>query len=342
MTRTDIPSASAGSSASATADICEGTEKRDGTAHAAAPGGQVPLDWDYEAGEGGAAIKIKAIDVKKTFAARGNGKNGSSGGTAALGGLNLAISRGEFHVILGPSGCGKSTFLDLVAGLSKATEGAVLIDGVPVSGPGPDRAVVFQQYALLPWKTALGNVEFALENLEPDKKKRQETASRYLGLVGLEGFFGHYPHELSGGMKQRVAIARALAIGPDILLMDEPFAAVDAQTREILQRDLLRIAAETGKTVLFITHSIDEAVFLADRVSVMTARPGTIKSVVPVPLTREERLHDDVKVSDPYIRTRHRLWELLKEEAIKAQGLTSEIPAKAPGLDPGIKVSAGD
>ncbi|MDR3283154.1 MAG: ABC transporter ATP-binding protein [Candidatus Methanoplasma sp.] len=264
-------------------------------------------------------VKIEAIDVRKTFSARGNGrKKDNSPSTEALGGLNLSISRGEFHVILGPSGCGKSTFLDLVAGLTKATGGSILIDGAPVTGPGTDRATVFQQYALLPWKTALGNVTFALENLEKNSAKRKETAAKYLDLVGLSDFHGHYPFELSGGMKQRVAIARALAVGPEVLLMDEPFAAVDALTRETLQRDLLRIAQETGKTVLFITHSIDEAVFLADRVSVMTARPGVIQEIVPVPLSRGDRLSGDFKVSEAYISTRHRLWELLNIEAAKA------------------------
>ena len=167
--------------------------------------------------------KIEAVDVTKSFTSRGNGKNGSNGNpaeTQALGGVNLTIRTGEFHVILGPSGCGKSTFLDLVAGLSKPTSGEIRIDGKPVTGPGTDRAVVFQQYALLPWRTALGNVEFGLEEIQPDRNERVRTATNFLSLVGLNGFQDHYPHELSGGMKQRVAIARALALHPDILLMD--------------------------------------------------------------------------------------------------------------------------
>jgi NitT/TauT family transport system ATP-binding protein len=270
--------------------------------------------------------KIIAMNLKKSFVSKGNGKHGRKGNhveTEALGGVDLAIVKGEFHVILGPSGCGKSTFLDLVAGLSKPTSGELLIDKKPIAGPGPDRAVVFQQYALLPWRTALGNVSFGLENLIPDKATREKDALEYLSLVGLKGFENHYPHELSGGMKQRVAIARALAVKPDILLMDEPFAAVDAQTRELLQYDLLRLATETNKTVLFITHSIDEAVFLADRVSVMTARPGKIKKVVYVPILRSERLEsDDIKATPQYVKTRHELWELLKEEVNKAQEIT--------------------
>ena len=266
--------------------------------------------------------KIEAVDVKKSFTSRGNGRSGNAknpSDTEALGGVNLTIGKGEFHVILGPSGCGKSTFLDLVAGLTAPSSGEIRIDGKPVTGPGTDRAVVFQQYALLPWRTALGNVEFGLENAKPDRNERVRTATNFLSLVGLNGFQDHYPHELSGGMKQRVAIARALALHPEILLMDEPFAAVDAQTREILQLDLLRIAVQTEKTVLFITHSLDEAVLLADRVSVMTARPGRVKQIVEVPLTRAERLDEDVKVSDVYVKTRHYLWTLLKEEVIRSQ-----------------------
>jgi NitT/TauT family transport system ATP-binding protein len=264
--------------------------------------------------------KIEAVKVKKAFA-KNNGKksNGDhSGETEALGGVDLTIKQGEFHVILGPSGCGKSTFLDLIAGLSRPSGGEILIDGKPVEGPGLDRAIVFQQYALLPWRTARGNVEFGLENQKIEKIERTKIANNFLSLVGLSGFEDHYPHELSGGMKQRVSIARALAINPEILLMDEPFGALDAQTREILQRDLLLIARSTGKTIVFITHSIDEAVFLADRIAVMTARPGVIKSIVEVPLTREQRLADDVKVSETFVKTRHALWELLKEEVTKS------------------------
>ncbi len=265
--------------------------------------------------------KIEAVGVKKTFTKNIAKKNNRdhNGETLALGGVDMTIKKGEFHVILGPSGCGKSTFLDLVAGLSKPTDGQILIDGKHIEGPGLDRAVVFQQYALLPWRTARGNVEFGMESQKIGKAEREKIATNYLSLVGLAGFENHYPHELSGGMKQRVSIARALSLNPDILLMDEPFAALDAQTREILQHDLLLIASKTNKTILFITHSIDEAVFLADRVSVMTARPGLIKKVVDVPLTREQRLGDDVKVSDEFVKIRHNLWELLKEEVMRTQ-----------------------
>lgn len=266
-------------------------------------------------------IKIEATNVRKTFKIRSKGKNKSSGTDCltAIGGLNLNINKGEFLVIIGPSGCGKSTFLDILGGLSRPDEGAITIDGKTVDGPGLDRGIVFQQYALFPWRTALDNVSFGLEAKNVKKNERKEIAMRYLSLVGLSGFEDRYPYELSGGMKQRVAIARALAIEPDVLLMDEPFAALDAQTREILQTDLLRIRDETQKTVIFITHSIDEAVFLADRVAVMTARPGIIKTVVDIPIPREERFSDQIKILPAFVKTRYDLWKLLKEEVVKSQ-----------------------
>lgn len=264
--------------------------------------------------------KIEAVNVKKVFNVRGNEKKGEPENFdfIALDGVNLSINKGEFLVILGPSGCGKSTFLDIIAGLSEPDEGTVYIDGNPIEGPGLDRGVVFQQYALLPWRTALHNVTFSLE-ADFDKETREETARKYLSLVGLTGFEDRYPYELSGGMKQRVAIARALAIEPEVLLMDEPFAAVDAQTREILQTDLLKITEDTNKTVVFITHSIEEAIFLADRVAVMTARPGVIKEIIDVPISKERRITEDVKSSQEFVKLRHQLWELLKEEVIKSQ-----------------------
>jgi NitT/TauT family transport system ATP-binding protein len=270
--------------------------------------------------------KIKAENIKKLFKIRSNGNSKNNGGTSnellALGGVDLCISKGEFVSIVGPSGCGKSTFLDLVGGLSKPNEGNIYIDGKPVNGPGLDRGIVFQQYALFPWRTALGNVEFGLENQNVLKKDRAQIAQKYFSLVGLAGFENRYPYELSGGMKQRVAIARALAYDPDILLMDEPFGALDAQTREILQRELLHIWEETHKTILFITHSIDEAVFLSDRVAIMTARPGVIKKEMDVPLSRSSRFEDDIRTSRDFVKTRHELWGHLKEEVVKAQQIS--------------------
>ena len=270
--------------------------------------------------------KIEATNVIKTFEVRNNGKKGNNKTEAftALGGVNLNVEDGEFLVILGPSGCGKSTFLDILAGLSEPDSGTVTIDGNPITGPGLDRGVVFQQYALLPWRTALSNITFVLEAKHIEKDLQDENAKKYLSLVGLSGFEDRYPHELSGGMKQRVAIARALAIDPEVLLMDEPFAAVDAQTREILQTDLLNITYGAQKTVVFITHSIDEAVFLADRVAVMTARPGVIKEIVDVPIPREKRFTEDIKFTPEFVEIRHRLWELLKGEVVKSQETCSK------------------
>jgi NitT/TauT family transport system ATP-binding protein len=248
-----------------------------------------------------------------------NKGNASASKFYALGGVNLNIKAGEFFVILGPSGCGKSTFLDLVGGLTEPDEGEILIDGKPVTGPSLERAVVFQQSALFPWRTALQNVSFFLEAKGIEKSAREEIARKYISLVGLSGFENRYPYELSGGMKQRVSIARALAINPEILLIDEPFAALDAQTREIMQRDLLKIRDQTRKTIIFITHSIDEAVFLADRVAVMSARPGIIKKTIEIPIPRTKRLSNDLKTTPEFVETRHKLWELLKEVVYKAQ-----------------------
>ncbi len=272
--------------------------------------------------------KIEASYISKSFEIRNKNKKTDNSTIEALKSVNLNIKEGEFLVILGPSGCGKSTFLDIIAGLSFPDAGSLLIDGNPVTGPGLDRGVVFQQYALLPWRTALQNVTFVLESKGVAEDLQEEQARNYLNLVGLSGFDDRYPHELSGGMKQRVAIARALAIDPDILLMDEPFAAVDAQSREILQTDLLNITYANNKTVVFITHSIDEAVFLADRVAVMTARPGSIKAVVDVPIPRDKRFTDEVKFTPEFVEIRHQLWELIKEEVIKSQETVNKPAVK--------------
>jgi len=275
--------------------------------------------------------KIESVNVKKAFRIRstesGN-NNDRPQELLALENVNLQIKQGEFLVILGPSGCGKSTFLDMIGGLSKPDDGSILIDGKPIQGPGFDRGVVFQQYALFPWRTAAENVEFGLEAQNVAKTERGKISREYLSLVGLRGFEDRYPYELSGGMKQRVAIARALAFNPEVLLMDEPFAALDAQTRETLQKSLLRIKEETQKTIVFITHSIDEAVFLADRVAVMTARPGTIKEIIEVPISRARRLEDDVQSTPEFIKTRHDLWQTLKEEVDRAQEICRSCPVE--------------
>ncbi|WP_094605606.1 Vitamin B12 import ATP-binding protein BtuD [Sporomusa silvacetica DSM 10669] len=229
--------------------------------------------------------------------------------------LDLTVKQGEFLAIVGPSGCGKSTFLDMIAGLAKPSSGEIFMDGKLITGPALDRGIVMQGYALFPWRTVRKNVEFGLEIKKVPQKERQEISQQYLELVGLKNFEDRYPHELSGGMKQRVAIARALAYDPDVLLMDEPFAAVDAQTREVLQEELLRIWEKTKKTIVFVTHGIDEAVFLADRVAVMTANPGTIKEIVDINLPRPR---DGIRSSADFGWVRHKIWELLQNEHFTA------------------------
>ncbi|BCJ47250.1 ABC transporter ATP-binding protein [Actinoplanes ianthinogenes] len=257
---------------------------------------------------------MRARGVAKEFPARA----GDTEGYVAVRDFDLDVRDGEFLVVVGPSGCGKSTVLNLLGGLDRPTGGELLLDGRPIDGPGLDRGIVFQQYALFPWRTALENVEFGLQSKGVARKDRRRIARDYLGLVGLTRFAGNYPHTLSGGMKQRVAIARALAYDPDVLLMDEPFAALDAQTRESLQAQLVRIWQETRKTVIFITHSIEEAVYLGERVAVMTAGPGRIKQIVDIDLGGAERVNEgDIRSSYEFTRLRHELWTLLKAEVDK-------------------------
>ncbi|MFJ9419719.1 ABC transporter ATP-binding protein [Streptomyces sp. NPDC101227] len=272
--------------------------------------------------------KIEFERVRKTFPAKkGRAQSPESaygdGEFTALDGVDLRIGTGEFVVVVGPSGCGKSTLLDLLGGLARPTTGRILLDGTPVTGPGLDRGIVFQQYALLPWRTALGNVEFGLEATGVPRRERAARAREYLDLVGLSGFENRHPHELSGGMRQRVAIARSLAYDPDVLLMDEPFAALDAQTRESLQDELLRIWERTGKTVVFITHGIEEAVYLGQRVAVMTSRPGRIKQTVPIGFDSRTET-DDLRSSPEFARYRHEIWTLLHDEVTRAQLLEKE------------------
>ncbi len=204
----------------------------------------------------------------------------------ALSDINLDVADKEFVCFIGPSGCGKTTLLRITAGLEKPDSGTLTVNNEPITGPGPDRGMVFQEYSLFPWRTVLKNITFSLELKKIPKSEREKISRDFLELVGLSKFADSYPHELSGGMKQRVAIARALVNDPDVLLMDEPFGAVDAQTRNRLQHELLNIWEKKKKTVLFITHSVDEAVFLADKVVVFTARPGRIKEVFSIDLPR--------------------------------------------------------
>ena len=225
------------------------------------------------------------------------------GPVQATGRIDLTIREGEFVTLVGPSGCGKTTLLKAIAGFLVPSEGRIVCDGKPVTGPGRDRGVVFQELAILPWRTVRRNIAHGLEIARIPKVQREATVARLIGLMGLGGFEDRYPHELSGGMRQRVAVARTWAADPEVILMDEPFAAVDAMTRLTLQEELGRLCAATRKTVFFITHSVEEAVFLADRVLVMTKRPGTIKAVLEVPRSAAGGRDWDSFTSDPVMRT---------------------------------------
>jgi NitT/TauT family transport system ATP-binding protein len=242
---------------------------------------------------------ISIRSVSKTY-------DSSRGPVTSLQDVDLDVAQGEFVTLVGPSGCGKSTMLNLVAGLLRPTAGQVLVDGKPVEGPGPDRGVIFQQYALFPWLTARENVEFGLRLQGLKKKQRRERAEQYLELVGLGRFASSLPKELSGGMKQRCAIARAYAVHPSLLLMDEPFGALDALTRVQMQDDLLSTWQQERRTVLFITHDVDEAVYLAGRVVVMSPGPGRISDVVDVPLPYPRT--EEMRLSAQFAQIRGRVW----------------------------------
>ncbi|HTW50756.1 MAG TPA: ABC transporter ATP-binding protein [Stellaceae bacterium] len=235
----------------------------------------------------------------------------------ALDNVSLEVRDREFVALLGPSGCGKSTLLYLVGGFLPIQSGAIRIGGTPIAGPGPDRGIVFQHFALFPWKTVIQNVRYGLEKQGLSGEECDRRARRFIELVGLMGFETSYPSQLSGGMKQRAAIARTLAIDPGILLMDEPFGALDAQTRSLMQGELLRIWQGSRKTVIFVTHDVQEAVFLAERIAVMSARPGHIKEIVEAKFDREDQ---QLTRSQPFIDMVDHVWNLVRGEAIKAQG----------------------
>ena len=238
-----------------------------------------------------------------------------------LAGIDLDVFAGELVAIVGPSGCGKTTFLNAVDGLAPVTVGEILMDGKPIAGPGPDRALVFQHDSLFPWRTVLHNVTYGLElQRKLDRRAMRERALGLIELVGLSGFAEHYPHELSGGMRQRVNIARALAVEPELLLLDEPFAALDAQTREFMQVELLRILARARTTALFITHQINEAIFLSDRVVVFSARPARIKDIVEIDLPAARTL--ELKHQAAFVELERRVWRLIEEEVAKTGMLT--------------------
>ena len=236
--------------------------------------------------------------------------------------VGFEVLEGELVCIVGPSGCGKSTLLNAVDGLIAVTEGAILVDGRAVDGPGPDRAMVFQHDSLFPWRTVLQNVMYGLDlQGKLDKAERRARALALVELVGLTGFADHYPHELSGGMRQRVNIARALVMEPQLLLLDEPFAALDAQTREFMQVELLKILARARTTALFVTHQINEAVFLSNRVVVLSARPARVKEIIEVDLPAARSL--ELKHQPPFVALEQRIWRLIEQEAERTGMLTA-------------------
>lgn len=254
---------------------------------------------------GNDSVKVRIDQVEKKF----QGRNGE---VVALNGVSLDIKENEFVCVVGPSGCGKSTLLNIIAGLHEPTGGHVYVDDKEVSGPGPERGVVFQQYALFPWLTVEKNVEFGLnlKGIKGDKAKQE--AQKYLEMVDLQQFAKSYPKELSGGMKQRVAIARAYAVNPEVLLMDEPFGALDAQTRAQLQTELLTMWEHEKKTCFFITHDVEEAVILAQRVVIMSARPGRIKEIVPIDIPYPRTM--ETKLSDEFLRLKNYVWSQVYQE----------------------------
>jgi NitT/TauT family transport system ATP-binding protein len=254
--------------------------------------------------EGAGAMTLTINDVSRIFTS----EKGET--IEALSHISLAVNNEEFICILGPSGCGKTTVLRIIAGLESASAGSISLDGEPITCPSPRMAMIFQEYSLFPWRTVTENVALGLELRGMKKPDRMAAAGKYLDLVGLKGFEHSYPHELSGGMRQRVAVARALAIEPSILLMDEPFGALDAQTRNRMQHELLRIWEKTKKTVIFVTHSVDEAVFLADRIVVLTQRPGRIKEIVAIPSARPRE-----RTSEEFGQIRRHLLDMIREES---------------------------
>jgi NitT/TauT family transport system ATP-binding protein len=274
---------------------------------------------------------IEITGLCKTFP----GKNGSEP-VAALQDFTLTIPDNEFLTVLGPSGCGKTTLLRLIDGLTPWDAGDIVIDGQPVRGPGPDRAMVFQSFALMPWASVLANVTFGLELRGVPEAERKRKALELIEMVGLGGFEGRYPMELSGGMQQRVGLARALAVEPKVLLMDEPFGALDEQTRRLLQEELLQIWETRRTTVVFITHSMEEAVLLGDRVVLMSARPGRIEEIVPVPLPRPRSSQiSSVESSAEFAEITTRLWNRLRDmqqhRRHRAEGLHQRADAAAEG-----------
>jgi NitT/TauT family transport system ATP-binding protein len=254
---------------------------------AAAPGTRAPI--------------VEARGVSKVYA----------GGIEALSNISLTFPEGQLTSLLGPSGCGKTTLLKIIAGLLAPTSGEVLIRGRPVTGPGPERSFVFQDFALMPWASVIRNAAFGLELRGVPRSEREAIAERYIAQVGLKGFENKYPHELSGGMRQRVGLARALVVNADIILMDEPFSAVDEQTRRKFQEDLLQLVANERKTFLFVTHSIEEAVYVSNRIALLSRRPSRVSEIIDVDLPRDAD-PDQIRRHPAYLNTVERIWQTLK------------------------------
>ncbi len=249
------------------------------------------------------ATALEALEVRKTYT-----RNAST--LEILNVERFSVQEGEFVTIIGPSGCGKSTFLHIMGGFIPQDSGSIRVYGAEVKGPGPDRGMMFQEFALFPWKTVAGNVAWGLEAQGAERAHINEVVSKYLEMTGLSDFRNHYPAELSGGMKQRVALARVLAFDPKVLLMDEPFGALDAQTRETMQEEVTRLWERTKKTIVFVTHDIEEAVYLGDRVIVLSARPGRIREEVKIDLPRPRGL--EIKKSMLCHEYRNRIWDLIR------------------------------
>ena len=260
-------------------------------------------------------LKLQTVGVSKSFVR-------ADEELLVLEDINLSFRTGEFVSLVGASGCGKTTLLRIIDGLIEPTDGEVLLDGQRIGRPGPDRGFVFQTDCLLPWRSVLDNIVFGMELQRIPKSQARRRAQELINLVGLAGFEGHFPLELSGGMRQRVNLARALAVDPQLLLMDEPFAALDAQTREIMQSELLKMWRQTQKTVIFVTHQIEEAIYLSDRVIVFSARPAKIREIVSVNLGRPRALA--VKRSQEFLELADRVWTLIEDEVLKSMGREQE------------------
>lgn len=261
----------------------------------------------------GRITKLVVRDVRKTFRIRGRSE-ADDRLLNVLGGVSFDVYEGEIVSLIGESGCGKTTLLRTIQGLLKTDAGEILVDGVRVTRPGRNRGFVFQQASLLPWRTALENVAFGLELMGLAQNERDERAGRLLDLVGLGHAADQYPHQLSGGMQQRIGLARAIAIDPEILLMDEPFSALDAQTREVLQSELLRIHDETEKTTLFVTHDLDEAIYLSDRIVVMSANPGKVKKIIDVPFGHPRPELPELRGRRDFQEIRADIWSLIRSD----------------------------